>query len=99
VPDAAEAQIVFDDGPGVKATIECCGIGIAGHAYAVASVGDAGPTYLVRLDPASGRMAMLAISRHVLDVVAIYRRPGQNALCVVVADGKDVLVRGVFDRA
>jgi hypothetical protein len=93
VPEAGEARIVFDDGPGLKTTVDCCGIGIAGKAYAVASVSETGPTYLVRLDPATGRIATLGISRHALDVVALYRRPGQDALCVVVADGRDVVVR------
>jgi len=96
-PVAPEARMVFDEVPGVTTYVDCCGIGIAGKAYAVASVSGTGPTYLVRLDPAGGKVATLAISRRALSVVALYRRPGQNALCVVVADGKDVLVRGAFD--
>jgi hypothetical protein len=92
-PDPGEARIVFDQEPGLTTYVDCCGIGIAGRAYTVASVSGTGPTYLVRLDPAVGALATLAISRRALSVVALYRRPAQNALCVVIADGKDVIVR------
>jgi hypothetical protein len=95
--EASEARIVFDQQPGVTTYVDCCGIGVAGRAYAVASVDGTGPTYLVRLDPARGSVATLFVSRRALGVVALYRRPGQNALYVVVADGKDVVVRGAFE--
>jgi hypothetical protein len=53
--EASEARIVFDQQPGVTTYVDCCGIGVAGRAYAVASVDGTGPTYLVRLDPARAR--------------------------------------------
>jgi hypothetical protein len=93
----AEVRLVFDPEPGVTTYAECSGVGLGGKAYVAATVVGTGPTYLVRLDPATGAVATATISRRPRVVLAVYRRPGQNAIRIAVADGAEIEIRGSYD--